>query len=207
MQQELRLKQKASLFQKAWFRWLWLILFPPLGVFLLWKQKVYSVTKRTIVSAIAMMYFIFPIIIGMTSSSPLYYNEDEFIEDFTKEVKELNLPFTLEDMRENDDTISYKLDEDITLIENVDENGQIHELIMIGQGDGSDIILAMGALIGSVNTDMENNEIGDVLMELRLFDENFKYEMNESTVEKNFIRYNLKYDQSVGVIFSISRVN
>ena len=31
--------------------------------------------------------------------------------------------------------------------------------------------------------------------------------MNETTVDKNTIRYNLKYDQSAGVIFSVSKVN
>ncbi|WP_369594141.1 hypothetical protein [Lysinibacillus pakistanensis] len=46
-----------------------------------------------------------------------------------------------------------------------------------------------------------------VLKELRLFDESYQYQKNETTVEKNTIRYNLKYDQSVGVIFSISKVN
>ncbi|MET3320540.1 UNVERIFIED_ORG: hypothetical protein ABIC97_003640 [Peribacillus simplex] len=42
---------------------------------------------------------------------------------------------------------------------------------------------------------------------MRLFDESYKYQKNETKVEKNTIRYNLKYDQDAGVIFSVSKVN
>lgn len=57
------------------------------------------------------------------------------------------------------------------------------------------------------NPNLNQGQVGTVLKELRLFDESYQYQKNETTVEKNTIRYNLKYDQSVGVIFSISKVN
>lgn len=57
------------------------------------------------------------------------------------------------------------------------------------------------------NPNLYQSQVGTVLKELRLFDESYQYQKNETTVEKNTIRYNLKYDQSVGVIFSISKVN
>jgi len=57
------------------------------------------------------------------------------------------------------------------------------------------------------NPNLNQSQVGTVLKELRLFDESYQYQKNETTVEKNTIRYNLKYDQSVGVIFSISKVN
>ena len=78
---------------------------------------------------------------------------------------------------------------------------------MVGQGEGTDIVLSMGLLIGMTNPNLNQEEVGQVLKDLRLFDENYQYQKNETTVEKNTIRYNLKYDQSAGVIFSVSKVN
>lgn len=66
---------------------------------------------------------------------------------------------------------------------------------MIGQGDGMDIILSMGQLIGTVQPELEDSQVGDVLEELRVFDKSYKFEINETTVTKNDIGYNLKYSQ------------
>lgn len=38
-------------------------------------------------------------------------------------------------------------------------------------------------------------------------DESYQFNANEVTVEKSQIRYNLKYDQSTGVILSVSKIN
>jgi hypothetical protein len=59
-------------------------------------------------------------------------------------------------------------------------------------------------LVGIADQTLSNQEIGQVLKELRLFDPSYSFHKNETTVEKNNIRYNLKYDQNAGVIFSIS---
>ncbi|MDM5231016.1 hypothetical protein [Lysinibacillus pakistanensis] len=163
--------------------------------------------KRTIATVIATTYFVFPIIIVMATTLPLYNNHEEFIEAFNKEVKKLDLSKSLENIKKEEETITSKLDKDITLIENIDEKGAVHELVMVGKGEGMDIILSMGLLIGMTNPNLNQSQVGAVLKELRLFDESYQYQKNETTVEKNTIRYNLKYDQSVGVIFSISKVN
>jgi hypothetical protein len=207
MQPETTLRRRTSFYQKAWFMWLWLIVFPPLGIILMWRQGRFSKGKRIVATLIAAAYFAFPIIIAATATVPLYYNQDEFVTAFNKEVKELQLPYSLKNSKQDNETIMSKLDEDITLIENIDENGQIHELVMVGQGEGTDIVLSMGLLIGTTNPDLSKKEVGQVLKDLRLFDESYKYHKNETTVEKNTIRYNLKYDQSAGVIFSVSKVN
>jgi hypothetical protein len=207
MQPETRLKRQTPFFQKAWFMWLWLIIFPPLGIVLMWRQGRFSRGKRTVATLIATAYFAFPIILAATATVPLYYNQDEFLKAYNKEVKELDLSYSLKNPKQDDETITSKMGDDITLIENMDESGQIHELVMVGQGEGIDIILSMGLLIGTTNPDLSKKEVGQVLEELRVFDESYKYQKNETTVEKSTIRYNLKYDQSAGVIFSVSKVN
>ena len=207
MQPETNLKRRTPIFQKAWFMWFCLIIFPPVGIVLLWRQGRFTKVTRTVVTLIATVYFVFPIIAVMTTTLPLYNNQNEFLEAFDKEVNDLKLPYALKDIKEEEETITSKLDEDITLIENIDENGAVHELVMVGQGEGTDIVLSMGLLIGMTNPDLNQEEVGQVLKDLRLFDENYQYQKNETTVEKNTIRYNLKYDQSAGVIFSVSKVN
>ncbi|MEY9971581.1 hypothetical protein ABH966_001954 [Lysinibacillus sp. RC46] len=201
------LKLRTPIFKTAWFMWFWLIIFPPLGVFLMWKQGRLTKMKRTIATAIAGVYFVSPMIIGMATTLPLYSNQEEFIEAFNKEIKKLDFSYSLENIKKEEETITSKLGKDITLIENIDEKGAVHELVMVGQGEGMDIILSMGLLIGMTNPILNQNEIGAVLKDLRLFDESYEYQKNETTVEKNKIRYNLKYDQAAGVIFSVSKVN
>ncbi len=201
------LKLRTPIFKTARFMWFWLIIFPPLGVFLMWKQGRLTKMKRTIASVIAVIYFVSPIILVMASTLPLYSNQEEFIGAFNKEVKKLDFSYSLENVKKDGETITSKLGKDITLIENIDEKGAIHELVMLGQGEGIDIILSMGLLIGMTNPDLNQNEIGAVLKDLRLFDKSYEYQKNETTVEKNTIRYNLKYDQAAGVIFSVSKVN
>jgi len=207
MLHEPKLKHRTSILKSTWFMWFWLIIFPPVGIFLVWKRGRLTKMKRTIATVIATAYFVFPIIIVMATTLPLYNNHEEFIEAFNKEVKNLDLSYSLENIKKEEETITSKLDKDITLIENIDEKGAVHELVMVGQGEGMDIVLSMGLLIGMTNPNLNQSQVGTVLKELRLFDESYQYQNNETTVEKNTIRYNLKYDQSVGVIFSISKVN
>lgn len=201
------LKLRTPIFKTAWFMWFWLIIFPPLGVFLMWKQGRLTKMKRTIATVIAGVYFVSPMIIVMATTLPLYNNQKEFIEAFNKEVKKLDFSYSLENIKKEEETITSKLGEAITLIENIDEKGAVHELVMVGQGEGMDIILSMGLLIGMTNPGLNQNEIGAILKDLRLFDESYEYQKNETTVEKKSIRYNLKYDQAAGVIFSVSKVN
>ncbi|MFF2178741.1 hypothetical protein ACFVT8_20115 [Lysinibacillus sp. NPDC058147] len=201
------LKLRTPIFKTAWFMWFWLIIFPPLGVFLMWKQGRLTKMKRTIATVIAGVYFVSPMIIVIATTLPLYNNQEEFIEAFNKEVKKLDFSYSLENIKKEEETITSKLGEAITLIENIDEKGAVHELVMVGQGEGMDIILSMGLLIGMTNPGLNQNEIGAILKDLRLFDESYEYQKNETTVEKNTIRYNLKYDQAAGVIFSVSKVN
>ncbi|MFJ8264779.1 hypothetical protein [Peribacillus asahii] len=207
MQPETSLRRRTPIFQTAWFMWFWLIVFPPFGILLMWRQGRFTKIKRIVATVIAIAYFAFPTIIVMTTTLPLYNNQKEFSDAFNKEVKDLDLSYSLENLKKEDDTITSKLDKDITLIENIDGNGAVHELIMVGQGEGTDIVLSMGLLIGMTNPELSQKEVGEVLKDLRLFDESYKYQRNETTVEKNAIRYNLKYDQSAGVIFSVSKVD
>jgi hypothetical protein len=207
MQLETNLKRRTPIYQKAWFMWFWLIVFTPVGILLMWRQGRFTKVKRILVTLIATAYFVFPIIAVMTTTLPLYNNQEEFLEAFNEEEKELKLSYTLENIKKENDSITSKLDDDITLIENIDDNGAVHELIMVGQGEGTDIVLLMGMLIGMTNPDLNQKDVGQVLKDLRLFDESYQYQKNETTVEKNMIRYNLKYDQSAGVIFSVSKVN
>ncbi|MGE7765759.1 hypothetical protein [Peribacillus sp. NPDC096540] len=200
-QPETNLKRRTPVFQNVWFMWFWLIFFPPVGILLMWRRGRFTKVKRIVATLIATAYFVFPIIAVMTTTLPLYNNQKEFLE------KKLKLPYSLENVKKEDETITSKLNDDVTLIENIDDNGAVHELIMVGQGEGTDIVLSMGLLIGMTNPDLSQKDVGQVLKDLRLFDESYKYQKNETKVEKNTIRYNLKYDQDAGVIFSVSKVN
>lgn len=206
-QQKENVKQKKKFYQKAWFMWIWLILFPPLGIFLMWKTGKFSIIKRIIATIIATGYFALPIILVIFTTLPLYYSQKELLKDFNNEVDSLGLSYSISDTKVDDGFITSKLGENITLIESIDDNDKIHELIMIGQGEGLDIILLMGVFIGMTNPSLSQEEVGKVLNDLHLFEEDYDYQESEETVKKGLIRYHLKYDQTAGVIFSVSQVN
>ncbi|MBM7599186.1 hypothetical protein JOC34_001554 [Virgibacillus halotolerans] len=206
-QQKENVKQKIKFYQKAWFMWIWLILFPPLGIFLMWKTGKFSIIKRIIATIIATGYFALPIIIAIFTTPSLYYSQEELLKSFNKEVDSLGLSYFISDTKVEDGFITSKLDENITLIENIDDNDKIQELIMVGQGEGLDIILLMGVFIGMTNPTLSQEEVGQVLNDLHLFDEDYDYQESEETVKKGLIRYHLKYDQTAGVIFSVSKAN
>ncbi|MBO1001788.1 hypothetical protein [Pseudogracilibacillus auburnensis] len=214
MQPEIDSKPKTSIFRKPWFMWVCLIVFPPLGIIIVWMQNRHKTIIQIVFTLVASFYFVLPIIVIsillivlMKTTFPLYHSHTEFIEEFNKEAQELDLPYGIENIEEKNNVISSKLNEDITLIENIDHKGNVQELILIGQGKGTDIILIIGIIIGMTNPDLNETEIGQVLKDLRLFDQNYQFETNEVTVEKKLVRYNLKYDQSTGIIFSVSKVN
>lgn len=193
--------------QKSWLMWLFLFIFPPVGLILLWKQNKFSKVKKIILTVLASIYFITPIIIIVNTTVPLFYNHDDVVEAFTEKVSEQDLSYSMQVIEEEKHLITSELSNDIILLENIDNNDRVQEIIMIGQGSGTDIIHIMGILIEITNPNLEKAEIGEILTKLRLFDENYEFTGNELTVEENLIRYHLKYDESSGVIFSVSKVN
>ncbi|TKH10090.1 hypothetical protein FC678_15430, partial [Peribacillus simplex] len=82
MQPETNLKRRTPIFQKAWFMWFWLIVFPPVGILLMWRQGRFTKVKRIVATLIATAYFVFPIIAFMTTTLPLYNNQKEFLVAF-----------------------------------------------------------------------------------------------------------------------------
>ena len=52
-----------GLLNSKWLLWLLLIVLPPLGVWLLWRQKRYEITTRTIISGAAVIWFIILLIL------------------------------------------------------------------------------------------------------------------------------------------------
>lgn len=196
--------------QKSWMMWLLLIIFPPLGVIFVWIQKKFSKVKKLILTIVAGVYFIFPIIMLIAlwnPITPLYQSHDDFVDVFNQEVSKQVLPYQMQITEEDTSLISSELTEEITLIENLDKSGNVQELIMIGQGAGTDIIHIMGILIEITNPELEKQEVGKTLKELRLFENDYQFNSNESTVENDQIRYHLKYDEEIGVIFSVSNIN
>ncbi|WP_246939342.1 hypothetical protein [Bacillus pinisoli] len=162
--------------------------------------------SRVIISLIASLYFLSPFIAASMATVPLVYTYDEFEDAYNQGLAKLDLSFKLHNVNKEKETITSNITKDITLVENIDDLGAIHELVMIGQGNGMDIVLAMALLIGVTNPELSKEEIGNGLEELRLFDESYKFKKNETTVELDTIRYNLKYSQESGVIFTVSKI-
>lgn len=213
MKTESNVQTNEPFHQKLWLMYLLLIVFPPAGIVFIWLQRSYTNTRKIILTILAALYFILlPIILIVilviiwNPTNPLYYNHDDFIEAFEYKVDDQDLSYEINITDEEKHLISSELAEDISLLENLDSNGEIQELVMIGQGTGMDNIRAIGFLIEVTNPDLEKEEVGQVLEDLHLFDDEFPSNKGAS-VDKNRIYYHLSYDESTGVVFSISKVN
>lgn len=212
MKNEKEVLSKVPIHQRSWFMWLWLIIFPPVGIIFLWIQKKFNTLIKVLLTIFASIYFILPIVIitllivMFNSPAPLYYSHEEFEEAFNLEVEKHDLKYTINNTVE-DNVITSELSPNTILIENMDSSGKVQELILIGQGKGTDILINIGILIGITNPQYGEEEIGQVFEELRFFDKDYQFNSNEITVEKDRIRYNLKYDEAMGVIFSCSKIN
>jgi len=187
------------------FMWLFLLLLPPVGIYIMWKKTRFTIRKRVILSAVFTIYFLSPFLIGASDSIPLYENHAEFKSDFLKRASEFKLPYQLEESEKTTAAVTYKMGKNITLIENVDTDQAIHEIVLVGHGKGKDIIMGMGLLIGATNPDLEAKQIGHILNELHLFDEGYDFRSEPAETEKEKIRYHLTYDKNKGLVFSISK--
>ena len=54
------MEQKEKFYKKQWFMWVFLILFPPIGIALVWLvHKEFSVKKRIILTVVSSLWLIF----------------------------------------------------------------------------------------------------------------------------------------------------
>jgi hypothetical protein len=192
--------------KRNWLVWVFLLFFPPVGIFLLWKKTEWSKKKKGILTAAAALFFFSPFAIVSAEPLPLYESRTEFVEAFQTTNEELGFSFELTNSVKEKNVTTSTLYPGVSLIENSDKNGKIHELVVVGQGEGTDSILGISTLIGTTLPDATTEEIAGVLQDLRLFDDTFDFKKEESVVEKNLIRYELRYEEKKGIILSISRV-
>jgi len=61
----------VKFFEKAWFAWLMVVLFLPLGLFLLWRYEHYAIKVRTGVTVCLMLMFM-----CMVSAVTVYAKSD-----------------------------------------------------------------------------------------------------------------------------------
>lgn len=213
MKAESDILTKEPFHQKIWLIYLLLIIFPPAGIVFVWLQKRYTNTRKIVLTILGAFYFVLlPIILMIilviiwNPTNPLYYSHDDFMEAFEQTVENQNHPYELNITNEEEHLISSELTDDVSLLENIDTKGNIQELVIIGQGTGTEVVGTIGALIEVTNPDLEKDEVGQVLDELHFFDEDLP-ENEGTSVDKNKIHYHLTYDESTGVVFSVSKVN
>jgi hypothetical protein len=206
MQTSVNLGKSDLVFEKAWFMWLFLILIPPLGIIIMWRQGRFKKSVRWIISLLALLYFLTPFIVTATTTVPLFYSHDDMVTAFNNTKKELHTSYPLKTIEKNDQTITSQLTKDITLVVNLDKGGQVREVIMVGQGEGTDILLAMGTVIKATNPELTKNELSTTIKDLKVMDEGYHFTDKGVTVKKQSVQYNLKYSDKTGVIFTASKV-
>jgi hypothetical protein len=206
MQTSVNLRKSDLVYERAWFMWLFLILVPPLGIIIMWRQGRFKKSLRWIISLIAVLYFLSPFIVSATRTVPLFNSHDDVVAAFDNAKKELHTPYQLKTIEKNDQTITSKITKDITLVENLDKGGQVRELIMVGQGEGTDILLALGTVIKATNPDFSKSDLSSTIKDLKVINEGFQFPEKGFSVKKQSVKYNLKYSDKAGVIFTASRL-
>jgi len=96
------MKEKTRLYQKKWFLWLWLIVFPPVGIILLWTvHKAMKKATKIILSIVFALWFLMLMAGGSSpsdtpadntpqteQSEPIEETENNTIEGDTEEKQE-----------------------------------------------------------------------------------------------------------------------
>ncbi|KNY29893.1 thermonuclease family protein [Pseudobacteroides cellulosolvens] len=68
---------QVRFYNKSWFMWAMLILFAPLGAYLLWKNKRYTLTARLILTFVFSSIFLFAIIPSNNKNTPNNISQNE----------------------------------------------------------------------------------------------------------------------------------
>ena len=89
--------KQIKFYEKNSFMWLTLVLFAPVGIFLMWKNKKFSRTTRKVISGIFALWFIF-VAIGKSSN-----NNSNGAENKTVQTSESKAKTTEEIKKEADD--------------------------------------------------------------------------------------------------------
>lgn len=99
------MEQKEKFYKKQWFMWLCLILFPPIGIALVWLvHKELSVKKRIIFSVISALWFIYCLTHSSDTSSPEQNDQTpttETVSDTTTEIASEEITTTEETTTDN----------------------------------------------------------------------------------------------------------
>lgn len=90
-------------YQKDWFLWVCLILFAPVGIFLLWKNKIYSKNATIVLTVVFCIWFIFAIGHGQVNKKT-----EQVAQQTQQEVKQ-DQPKQKETPKQEDNKADYQL--------------------------------------------------------------------------------------------------
>lgn len=138
----------------------------------------------------------------------LGFNAKEFKKKFNNFSKEIQSPFVINKIEVTDgevqDVASIILTDHIAINLAINKaDNSVREIIMIGQGDGTeesgyDLLLVIGTIISITNESLDEDGRGDVLRTLGLTEG-----LSDEKVQhvEGDIRYTLSADEQVGIIF------
>ncbi|KYH35814.1 hydroxyacylglutathione hydrolase [Clostridium tepidiprofundi DSM 19306] len=102
------MKEQQKFYNKAWFMWLTLIFFPPIGIFLMWKNKRYNKVVRSVLSIIFGLLFMAAIVGGNSDTNEtLKQNKQVAVSktvELSKDKKTENIATESENINKQEDT-------------------------------------------------------------------------------------------------------
>lgn len=204
------MQNKKLVYEELWFLIIFLIIFPPLGIAILWRQGRFKTLHNILITIGSVFYFFLPflfitLLIAFTET-PLFHSHDEFKTKLNYVINENELPFEITNEQLETHSNSFNLSENLTIIENLEEDGDIEEIILVSQGSGSESVLAMTTLIKVEDEYLTDEEVNTILNELNIFNKEFNFNESDSKYKDYDTQYTLKYSDKVGYIFTISEL-
>lgn len=152
---------------------------------------------------------------------PIYYaiikNVDQFKMDFNTYAKEsqssLRIRKIIVEPGEVHNAFQYSFSDGLAIVGTLNKkDNSIRSLIMTAQGDGTlnsglNMLVVMGAIITSTNPSLTDDERGDVLYQLGLFDDEVDISKLSGRTIKNGIKYFVDGIPQVGIMFGAQNSN
>lgn len=223
---------QKSFYQKTWFIWLTLVIFFPVGLFLLWRFSSYSTKTKGIISGI----FLLLILIGSFSDdktkitpqplkqeetkpasveqTPIYtigLTPEEFKAKFNAQSSESGLTInTLEtESGEKQNAFKYAFSKNLALAASVNKvDGSIRDISIIAQpvkdrNQNFNIFLSFGYLIQAINPELKPDDRGQMLRELGLLDKNLDVTKLDNRIIRGNNEYHVSFIEGIGFLFNV----
>ena len=183
------------------------IFLPPLGWFVLYRYSDFDAKTKFVLAAACFAFFVYAnmsagniAIFGGDKSFELRTTPEQFREKFNAASRKLapNLNLTIDETFTPDENFSYEFAPNLKLVGTVAGDGKLDELKLFAAPENQDesfkTLNVLGLLIATFNPELDAEDRGEVLRDLRMLKEVSTEGSYDWTTERGGVKYSVHSD-------------